>query len=89
MTGKRLEARRQDVDWGDAPLHSYCRDLYALAGLCANHPNDVRHRRACGHRHYPCNAVQVVVARNVRFTRSQVHPHHASAQRRREGWDVR
>jgi hypothetical protein len=89
MTGKRLAACQQNVDLEDAPLHSHCCNLHAQASLSANHPNDVRHHRAGSHGYYLCNVIQIVVARKVLFTRSQVHPHHAFAQRRQAGREMR
>ena len=62
-TGKRLERCWPIIDRGDAPVHSHCSNLNAQAGLCANHPNNVRYRRARRPSPLSRNAVQFVVRR--------------------------
>ena len=62
-TGERLEACRQIVDWGDAPVNTRCCNLQAQVGICANRPSDVRHRRARQPSLLSHDAVQAVVGR--------------------------
>jgi hypothetical protein len=65
---KRLAACGQDIDQGDAPLHSH---LHAQASLSANHPNGIRRR------HFPsCSGYEGAIE-----SRSRVHPHRAFMQR--------
>jgi hypothetical protein len=79
VTGKGgLEASPQNID-GETHHYTFIAAVCMLMpDFCANHPNDVRHRRSTStgsHRHYLGNAVQVVVAREARFTRSRRYTH--------------
>jgi hypothetical protein len=64
---KGLATCRQNVDWGDTPFHFHCCSLPAQASLSANHPNNVRHRRAGSPRDHLRDAVKAVVAMKVRL----------------------